>query len=332
MDLLSMVPVGNVVLFGLSILALWIGARLLVTGASRLASAAGVSALVVGLTVVAFGTSAPEVVVSTEAALEGRGDVSVGNVVGSNVFNIGVILGLVAVISPFRVAETLLRRDALAMAASTIVAAAVLANGVVSRLDGAILLALLVGYLGALAVSIRGDTAGNGDEARPEVTGGATGYPDGRDEREVRFGLEAGRVLAGLLLVIVGGRVLVDSAVGLALAAGISEWAIGATVVAAGTSIPELVTSVVAARGDDVSIAAGNVIGSNVFNVVGVLGIAAVVRPLTVDPAVFVAMAWLAALTAFATVVLATGRWLTRLEGVALVVLGAGYSVASLVF
>lgn len=254
-----MVLIGDVVPFGIGVLALWLGARLLVTGASRLASAAGVSALVVGLTVVAFGTSAPEVVVSTEAALEGRGDVSVGNVVGSNVFNLGVILGLVAVISPFRVVETLLRRDVLAMAASTIVAAAVLADSVVSRLDGAILLALLIGYLGALGVSIRRDRAG--DEGRPEVTDGVTLSPDRRDGREVRFGLEAGRVLAGLLLVIAGGRVLVDSAVGLALAAGVSEWAIGATVVAAGTSIPELVTSVVAARGDDVSIAAGNVIG-----------------------------------------------------------------------
>jgi len=127
-----------------------------------------------------------------------------------------VILGLVAVISPFRVAETLLRRDALAMAASTIVAAAVLANGVVSRLDGAILLALLVGYLGALAVSIRGDTAGNGDEARPEVTGGATVLLTAGTNARSDSASRPGRVLAGLLLVIVGGRVLVGSAVGLA--------------------------------------------------------------------------------------------------------------------
>ncbi|WP_226007226.1 calcium/sodium antiporter [Natrinema salinisoli] len=322
-----MVLVGDVVLLGVAVIALWIGARTLVTGASRLASAAGISALVIGLTVVAFGTSAPEVVVSTGAALEGQGDVSVGNVVGSNVFNLGVILGLVAVIAPFRVMETLLRRDALAMAASTVVAAVVLADGIVSRLDGAILLALLGCYLGALWVAIRRENDGVGGSESSDGSGSA---PDARDRTEVRFGLEGGRVLAGLVLVIVGGRVLVDSAVGLALAAGVSEWAIGATVVAAGTSIPELVTSVVAARRGDTGIAAGNVVGSNVFNVLGVLGIAAVARPLTVDPAVFVGLVWLGVLTAFATAVLATGRRLTRLEGVLLVILGAGYSAVSL--
>ncbi|QCW02451.1 calcium/sodium antiporter [Natrinema pallidum] len=324
-----MVLLEDVVLFGIAALALWLGARSLVTGASRLASAAGVSALVVGLTVVAFGTSAPEIVVSTGAAVEGRGDVAVGNVIGSNVFNTGVILGLVAVITPFRVMESLLRRDAIAMAGSTIVAAAVLADGVVSRLEGAILLVLLTCYLGVLWVAIRAATDGDGGRAKP-IDGGTTALVE-RDRHDVRVGIEGGRILVGLVLVIVGGRVLVDSAVGLALAAGVSEWAIGATVVAAGTSIPELVTSVVAARGDGVSIAAGNVIGSNIFNVVGVLGIAAVFRPLTADPAVFVALAWLGVLTAFATAVLATGRRLTRLEGVSLVVLGVGYSVVSLI-
>jgi cation:H+ antiporter len=310
-----MLPAGDVVSLAIGVLALWIGARWLVTGASRLAGAAGISALVVGLTVVAFGTSAPEIVVSTGAALEGRGDVAVGNVVGSNVFNLGVVLGLVAVIAPFRVADPLLRRDVLAMAASTVVAAAVLANAVASRLEGIVLLALLACYLGALVVAVR-----SGNEAA-----------DTHDDPDVRLGLEAGRAAAGLALVIVGGRVLVDAAVGLALSAGISEWVVGATVVAAGTSLPELVTSVVAARRGDTGIAAGNVVGSNVFNVLGVLGLAAAVRPLAVDPAVFLALGWLAALTALATAVLGTGRRLIRLEGVALVAFGAGYWVVSAV-
>ncbi len=324
-----MVLLEDILLFGIAALALWLGARSLVTGASRLASAAGVSALVVGLTVVAFGTSAPEIVVSTGAAVEGRGDVAVGNVVGSNVFNIGVILGLVAVITPFRVTEPLLHRDVLAMAGSTIVAAAVLADGSVSRLEGAILLVVLTCYLGVLWFAIRAATDGDGGRSKP-IDGGTTALAE-RDRHDVRIGIEGGRILVGLVLVIVGGRVLVDSAVGLALAAGVSEWAIGVTVVAAGTSIPELVTSVVAARGDDVSIAAGNVIGSNIFNIVGVLGIAAVFRPLTVDPAVFVALTWLGVLTVFTTIVLATGRQLTRLEGISLVVLGVGYSIVSLI-
>ncbi|OLZ40493.1 conjugal transfer protein TraR [Natrinema saccharevitans] len=326
-----MVPLGDAVSLAVGVLALWVGARFLVTGASRIAGAAGISALVVGLTVVAFGTSAPEIVVSTGAALEGQGDVAVGNVVGSNVFNLGVILGFVAVIAPFRVAEPLLRRDVLAMAASTAVAVAVLANALVSRLEGAVLLALLACYLGALVIAVRG-----GDEAG-EPTGDSNGGTDDAaasvtvdgDGREVRLGLEAGRTAAGLAIVIVGGRVLVDAAVGLALSAGISEWVVGATIVAAGTSLPELVTSVVAARRGDTGIAAGNVVGSSVFNVLGVLGLAATARPLTVDPAVVLALGWLAALTAFATVVLATGRQLTRLEGAALVAAGAGYWAVS---
>ncbi|ELY66974.1 calcium/sodium antiporter [Natrinema versiforme] len=322
-----MIPVGDVVSLSLGVLALWVGARFLVTGASRLAGAAGISALVVGLTVVAFGTSAPEIVVSTGAALEGQGDVAVGNVVGSNVFNLGVILGLVVVIAPFRVTEPLLRRDVLAMAASTVVAAAVLANFLVSRLEGAVLLALLGCYLAALVVAIRsGDEAGDSIEATDDGASPVTADGDGR---EVRFGLEAGRTAAGLAIVIVGGRLLVDAAVGLALSAGISEWVVGATIVAAGTSLPELVTSVVAARRGDTGIAAGNVVGSNVFNVLGVLGLAAAVRPLAVDSAVVLAFGWLVALTAFGTVVLATGRRLTRLEGAALVAFGASYWVVS---
>ncbi len=315
-------------------IALWGGARLLVTGASRLAGAAGVSALVVGLTVVAFGTSAPEIAVSVEAAFAGQGDVSVGNVVGSNLFNLGVILGLVGILSPFRVTETLVRRDALAMAAATAVAALVLLNGAVSRLEGIILLALLGGYLGVLGVAIR--TASRGDGSHPDAAAdGATVpplAPDEEDPRGIRPGLEAGRVLVGLLFVVGGGRVLVDAAVGLALVVGISEWAVGATIVATGTSLPELVTSVVAIRRGDVGIAAGNVVGSNVFNALGVLGLVAVVRPTAVDPAVFLGIAWLCVLTAFATVVLATGRRLTRLEGIALVALGVSYWVVSVAF
>ncbi len=326
-----MVPVGDVVSLVVGVFALWIGARLLVTGASRLAGAAGVSALVVGLTVVAFGTSAPEIVVSTGAALEGQGDVAVGNVIGSNVFNLGVILGLVAVITPFRVSEPLLRRDVLAMAASTVVAAAVLANRLVSRLEAAVLLALLACYLGALVIAVRsgserGEPAVDSNDGTGDAASSVAADGDGR---EVRLGLEAGRTVAGLALVIVGGRILVDAAVGLALSVGISAWVVGATVVAAGTSLPELVTSVVAARRGDTGIAAGNVVGSNVFNVLGVLGLAATVRPLAVDQAVFLALGWLAVLTAFGTVVLATGRRLTRLEGAALVAFGAGYWVVS---
>ncbi|MDG5821515.1 calcium/sodium antiporter [Natronococcus sp. A-GB7] len=321
------VSVGTVVVLFAATLGLWIGARWLVDAASDIASAAGVSPLVIGLTVVAFGTSAPEFAVSITAALEGSGDVSVGNVVGSNVFNLGVVLGVIALLAPFRATETMLRRDAVAMAVATAVATGVLANRIVSRPEGLVLVSLLAGYLVALGVVARRE-ADDTDRMSPE-SGEETGFETSAPT--IRLGPEAGRLLVGLALVIVGGRLLVDSATTLGLAVGVSEWAIGVTVVAAGTSLPELVTSIVAARRNAVSIAAGNVIGSNVFNLLGVLGVAATIRPLAVDPAVPASLVWLGAITAVATVVLATGRRLTRLEGAILLAVAAGYWLASAV-
>ncbi|WP_339103105.1 calcium/sodium antiporter [Haloterrigena salinisoli] len=319
-----MTVIADVALLAAGIAALWFGARWLVDGASRLATSVGISPLVVGLTVVAFGTSAPEVTVSVTAALEGQGDVSVANVVGSNVFNLGVILGIVAVIAPFRVTNALLRRDALAMIGTTLVGAVVLSDRHASRLEGAVLLALLGCYLGAIGLAIR--RADGSDIA----TDGLVAVPSGgADGATVSVGREGVRLLAGLALVVAGGRALVGSATAIALSLGISPWLVGATVVAAGTSLPELVTSVVAARRGDMGIAAGNVIGSNVFNILGVLGVAAVVRPMTVDPAVQRSLAWLVVVTAIGTALLATARRVTRREGVALVAIGLGYWLAS---
>ncbi|SIR61615.1 calcium/sodium antiporter [Natronorubrum thiooxidans] len=313
----------NAALLGVGVLSLWFGAKWLVDAASRLAGAAGISPLVIGLTVVAFGTSAPEIAVSVTAALEGQGDVSVGNVIGSNVFNIGVILGIVAILAPFRVTETLLRRDAVAMAGATGIAALVLANRIVSRLEGALLVGLLAGYLVVIGLAVRRSPAPDDDAVAETASSSA--------DIRVKYGPESGRLVVGLVLVAVGGRLLVDSATAIALSFGVSAWLVGVTVVAAGTSLPELVTSIVATRQGDVTIAAGNVIGSNVFNLLGVLGLAALVRPTVVDPAVFPSLAWLIALTVIATVLVATGRRVTRLEGVVLVAVGVGYWLASAV-
>ncbi|ELZ01963.1 calcium/sodium antiporter [Natrialba asiatica] len=358
-----------VALLGATI-GLWLGARWLVAAATSIASAAGISPLVIGLTVVAFGTSAPELAVSTVAAFEGTGDVAVGNVVGSNVFNLGVILGIVAILAPFRVTETMIRRDALALAAATVIAAGVLANRVVSRPEGALLLVLLIAYLGAIGIEIRRTTADetttapatNGvpsqtrdntadaaesvrgassdsntdttnddlrDRQRPTSRRGSPRAADREHPQSLHRSYESARFLVGLLLVIGSSRLLVDSATTIALSIGLSTWLIGVTVVAAGTSLPELVTAVVAARRGDVSIAAGNVIGSNVFNLFGVLGLAATIRPLAVDPAVLPGLAWLLVVTLVATVLLATGRRVNRLEGVLLLAVGVGYWVGS---
>ncbi len=309
-----MTIVGDVLLLAVGAAALALGARWLVEGASQLAQSAGISPLVVGLTVVAFGTSAPEFAVSIGAALEGQADVSVGNVVGSNVFNIGLVLGGAAVIAPFRVRNVLVRRDAVAMGATTALALAVLADLSIGRLEGALLVGLLVAYLGALFVAAR---------ATADRTAAPAGWDPADDDSTARSRpwVDVGLVLVGLVLVALGGRVLVDAATRLALDAGVSEWLVSVTLVAAGTSLPELATSIVAARRGAVAIVAGNVVGSNVFNLLGVLGVAALIRPLSVDATALLGLAWLLVLTAIATVLLATGRRLTRLEGLALVAL-----------
>lgn len=379
-----MSTLGDVVVLIGGVALLWVGARWFVAAAAKLAHAAGVSTLVVGLTVVAFGTSAPELVVSAGAALDGRANVAAGNVLGSNVFNLALVLGLVAVIRPFRIELTLLRRDVVAMAAATAIGIAVLGNRFVSRPEGVILVALLAIYVGWLWVAATRSegTAGSPSADRPssdshQTADGHQSTPDSptsradserstpRDHQSTsnsdqstsgtdqsatesnqstsetdqspietarsprRRGFDAGRLLAGLLFVVAGGRLLVDGASEIALSLGVSEWVVGVTIVAAGTSLPELVTSIVATRRGNVSIAAGNVVGSNVFNLLGVLGIAAIVRPLALDPAVLPGLGWLALVTAIATVVLATGRRLTRLEGSALVVIGVGYWIWS---
>ncbi|MCU4973161.1 calcium/sodium antiporter [Halobacteria archaeon AArc-m2/3/4] len=323
-----------------SIVALWLGARWLVAAASRLASAVGVSALIVGLTVVAFGTSAPEFAVTIEAALADRADVSVGNVVGSNVFNLGVILGGVAIVHPFRTTDSLVRRDAVVMAGITVLALAFLANAAISRLEGVVLCLLLVAYLGGLVVAARGEIRTEeekeGETTVPSDDSTRTLGSDTADTEtsvtttETVDWLDVPKLLVGLVLVVVGGRLLVGAATDLAQTVGVSEWIIGVTIVAAGTSVPELVTSLVAARDGDVGIAAGNVVGSNVFNLLGVLGIAAVIRPMTVATDALVGLVWLFVLTVIATALLATGRRLTRLEGIALVGFVAVYWVVAL--
>ncbi|WP_276254222.1 calcium/sodium antiporter [Halomontanus rarus] len=323
-----------------SIVALWLGARWLVAAASRLASAVGVSALIVGLTVVAFGTSAPEFAVTVEAALAGRADISIGNVVGSNVFNLGVILGGVAIVRPFRATDSLVRRDAVVMAVTTVLVLAFLADVAITRLEGVFLCIALLTYLGGLIVAARGQV---GEEGRDAVTGeeGRDAVTDGKLEptREPESEtaatgpidwIDVPRLLVGLALVVVGGGLLVETAAGLARAAGVSQWVVGMTVVAAGTSVPELATSLVAARKGDVGIAAGNVVGSNVFNLLGVLGIAAVIRPMTVATEAVIGLVWLLVLTIVAAALLATGRRLIRLEGVALVGFVAVYWVVAL--
>jgi cation:H+ antiporter len=245
------------------------GAELLVQGASRLAVALGISPLVVGLTVVAFGTSAPEMAVGVQAAAAGSTEVALGNVVGSNVFNTLAILGVAALITPLVVHQKLVRREVPLTIAISVVVALLALDGTIGRWEGAPLFAGVIAYTAWAVVVGRRETAAVQEEYAEGVGSG----------RERHWALNVASLLVGLALLVLGARWLVDGATEVAEAFGLSELVIGLTVVAAGTSLPEAATSIVAGLRGQRDIAVGNVVGSNLFNLLAVLGLSTVVAP-----------------------------------------------------
>ncbi|PSQ18462.1 sodium:calcium antiporter [Halobacteriales archaeon QS_8_69_26] len=292
-----------------SVLGPWIGARLLVGAVVRLARRFGLSDLATGLTVVAMGTSTPELAVSVDAALKGPGDIAVANVLGSNVYNLAFVLGVVAFLKVIPVAESLLHCDGLALLASTLVAGLAILDLRVTRLEGAFLALAFVAYTAYLLRTTRTEEERTGAEASPDaVTREVTERPSVR-------GRDVALLLGGLALVLVSGDYTVLAASDLARSAGVSERVIGGTVVAAGTSTPEFAVSLVAPGRGSLGVSVGNVVGSNVFNVTGILGVGAVVRPLATAGTPFVTLGWLAVLSLAVVAALWTGRVLSRVEG-----------------
>lgn len=257
-------------LAGLVILIL--GADWLVRGASRLAAAFGVSPLAIGLTIVAIGTASPEVAVSLQAAVSGQGDLTLGNVLGSNIFNILLILGVTALVAPIVIAEQLIRKDAPIMLGVSLLTFGLALNGNLGAWDGAILLLGLIVYMVfALRQSRRENKAVQKEYAQEFAE------KEPRTTRNTVTNLVF--IILGLVVLVSGSNLLVESAVDIAHALGVSELVIGLTVVAAGTSLPEVATSVIAALKGESDIAVGNAVGSNIFNLLGVLGIGALVAP-----------------------------------------------------
>ena len=248
-------------LFILGLCLLFLGGEFLVRGAASLAGSLGISRLVVGLTVVAFSTSAPELAVSLQAAIAGQSDLAVGNVVGSNISNILLILGSSALVAPLIVAKQIVRIEVPMMIATAGIAYAVSLDGSVSRADGLAMLGLLAAYL---LISLRGAR-----QNEPVAASGTAKKP----LRDVAL------IVAGVAMLVAGAQWLVDGAVTAARLFGISELIIGLTVVAIGTSLPELATSIIAARRGEREIAVGNIVGSNIFNVLAVLGLTAALAP-----------------------------------------------------
>lgn len=252
----------TLVLFVVGLVLLVLGARLLVGGSSALAGAVGISPLVIGLTVVSLGTSAPELAVTVQSSFAGEAGVGVGNVVGSSVFNVLVVLGLSALVAPLVVKPELLKQDGPVMIGVAVLLLVLALDRELGRIDGMILISILVAYTIYL---IRRDR----DKPAGEVAEAASGpWP-----------MQLGRIVVGLVFLIMGSTWLVDGAVAMAEAVNMSPVVIGLTVVAIGTSLPEIAASIQATLNDERDLAVGNVVGSNIFNVLAVLGLAALVSP-----------------------------------------------------
>ena len=258
------------------------------------------SEAVIGLTIVAFGTSAPEFAVTVSAALEGKGDISVGNVVGSNIFNLGFVLGGVAAIRAIATTPTLVKRDGSVLIGTTLILLYFISDLTLSRMEGAILMVMLVTYMGYLLW--QRETP----EEMAEI-----------EEATWRDGLI---LLGGLVAIIAGGHFLVDHASALALRFGVSTWVIGVTIVAAGTSAPELVISLVAVMRGRHGISIGNLIGSDIFNLQGVLGLAALINPMRVAPEAISSVSILIVMVCVVVFFMRTGWVVARWEGALLVV------------
>ncbi|MDQ2094868.1 calcium/sodium antiporter [Rhodalgimonas zhirmunskyi] len=310
------------------------GGDLLVRGAVALAQRLGVSPLIIGLTLVGFGTSTPELVASLQAALAGSPGLAIGNVVGSNIGNILLILGLAALLSPIRVDPAALRRDGAVMALAALICTWAILEGTLGRATGAGFLGLLALYLVLTVMIERRSMSAAAALYRAEADLVTPAEPSASSVLKTgpKSGPNTGllrpvlTVLAGLVLTILAARALVTGAIGLAATAGVSETAIGLTVVALGTSLPELVTSLVAVRRGQGDVAFGNIVGSNIFNVLGILGTTAMVLPLEVPAQVASFDIWvmLAATLALA-VFAATGQRIDRREGAVLVTAYGGY-------
>lgn len=300
----------------LGLVALYMGAQALVKGGAGLALRLGLTPLVIGLTVIAFGTSSPEMVVSLQAAASGSGAISVGNVVGSNICNIALILGICALISPLRTATQIIRREVPVMIGVTMVALLMLADRHLARWEGAVLLMGLVVYT---VLTVR--------QARIETAA----------EVQQEFAVEIGRVPAGLFknlvlvlgglgLLILGSHLFVQGAVHLAEAWGMSQVAIGLTIVAVGTSMPELAASLVAAVKKEGDVALGNVVGSNIFNLLGILGLAALVKPIDAPGLEWSDLGLMLVVSIALFPVARSGGRITRGEGAILVMVYIAYT------
>ena len=278
------------------------GATWLVDSASKIAKRLGISELVIGLTILALGTSAPEFAVSILAALRGVGNIAIGNIVGSNIFNLGFILGGTAIIHSLKTSRILIVRDGFFLLFGTFILLFFLWDLTLTKFEGGVLFSLLILYLGYLYV-----------KREPLETKQVMGK---------MYWWDPLMLIGGLAMVLVGAHFMVESAINLARYMGVSEWVIGATVIAAGTSAPEFATSLAAALRSRYGMSVGNLIGSDIFNLFGVLGVAGILNNITVSLDARMHLVFLSLMVALVLVFMRTGWVVSRREGYILVMIG----------
>ncbi|MCL7978926.1 MAG: calcium/sodium antiporter [marine benthic group bacterium] len=305
----ALITVYNLVAGGV---LLWFGAETFVRSSSALAIRMGLTPLVVGLTVVAFGTSAPELGVSLISTFRSMGDVATGNVVGSNIANVGLILGLSALIRPIRIEPKLLQLDVPIVVAVSLLATLLFEDGVLSRPEAGFLVFLLIGYI---LLSLR--------KSRLELN--VVVSPVGESTGRRPLAMVLGLILAGLAMLVMGSFAFVNGAQELAVGLGVKPAIVGLTVVAVGTSLPEAATSVVAAWRGQGEIAVGNLVGSNLFNLLAILGVTGLVRPVMRGQVSMVSFAVMIGLAVALVPLMRSGFEVSRREGAALLFAYAAY-------
>jgi len=294
--------------FIVSLGALIVFAERLIHSGVRLARAFGISPAVIGLTLLAYGTSLPEFSVSSIAAIKGHSGITVANIVGSNIYNVAVVMGIATLISPFVVREgKLARRDGVVMLLATGLLIPLAYLGRIERITGIVIVTTTVFYTYYIIRHDRVSACINQDRGISKVK-------------------EIGLCAIFLVGVLISGNLTVDSAVNLARLVGVTEWVIGATIVAAGTSLPETVVSIIAARKGEMGMSVGNIVGSNIFNILWILGFASILNPLTIDlNSIYIDIAFLCAISILFHIGLVKGR-LSRWEGILYITVYAGYS------
>jgi len=312
------------------------GAQLLVRGASDLAIMLGISPLVVGLTIVALGTSSPEIAISVGSAISGNTGIAVGNVVGSNIFNVLFILGISAVIAPLVVSVQLIRQEVPLMIGFSVLCILMSLDGTLGLYDGLILVSLLVAYTGFLVIQSRRQTATARNNIMASNDVSLAGEKSSLDpsapaRKPAHWSVSILQLAIGLGLLVLGAEWLVESATSLAKTFGVSDVIIGLTIVAAGTSMPEVATSIIATLKGERDIAVGNVVGSNIFNILACLGISSLVSPdgLAIPRAILVFDFWVMLAAALICLpIFFSGRIIARWEGLLLL----GYYLAYTVY